>query len=539
MNELYKELLKYLDDNFIEYKELGDFILEINNQTFELFEPVKWDENDSILFDEDFRWAGDKTDCDNYIFLFGSVWWYLKKGNEISVKLEKVKWLGKANLEDESFYVDAYLGIHGTFELMNSVGLYDEWCKKAKFLKITSLGLCEKNTLAGSMKFQKACQKAGLRSIQGMEITVFNEKKDLKYTIKAFVKDKTGWQNLLQLNEIINTNDNAFVTEEDLENYYDGLIFIWDPKTIEYRNIPSTLKEIAFYYQLDTVVFEKEEKDKNYLDNLKRFFLSELEPVAMCDAYYIEKEWLPIKKKLNTLGKIVVHESENQYFKNYQEYFEELSYLFGNDEKFFETFEKALQNLKDISFECNFVIETQIRHMPIYYMTDEEALQYENNKEMFRDLIFKGIEEHPDLLEKYSDEEIGERIDRELKVIEDGEVVDYFLMLRDIINWCKKEKILLGSGRGCFIPKSKVKTKSGWKFIEDIQVGDIVQGECGWNEVEDKFVYDVNEELVILELDDNRKITCTKDHRILTKNRGYVKAIDITDTDILSEVFED
>lgn len=539
MNELYKELLKYLDDNFIEYKELGDFILEINNQTFELFEPVKWDENDSILFDEDFRWAGDKTDCDNYIFSFGSVWWYLKKGNEISVKLEKVKWLGKANLEDESFYVDTYLGIHGTFELMNSVGLYDEWCKKAKFLKITSLGLCEENTLAGSMKFQKACQKAGLRSIQGMEITVFNEKKDLKYTIKAFVKDKTGWQNLLQLNEIINTNDNAFVTEEDLENYYDGLIFIWDPKTIEYRNIPSTLKEIAFYYQLDTVVFEKEEKDKNYLDNLKRFFLSELEPVAMCDAYYIEKEWLPIKKKLNTLGKIVVHESENQYFKNYQEYFEELSYLFGNDEKFFETFEKALQNLKDISFECNFVIETQNRHMPIYYMTDEEALQYENNKEMFRDLIFKGIEEHPDLLEKYSDEEIGERIDRELKVIEDGEVVDYFLMLRDVVNWCKKEKILLGSGRGCFIPKSKVKTKSGWKFIEDIQVGDIVQGECGWNEVEDKFVYDVNEELVILELDDNRKITCTKDHRILTKNRGYVKAIDITDTDILSEVFED
>lgn len=448
MNELYKELLKYLDDNFIEYKELGDFILEINNQTFELFEPVKWDENDSILFDEDFRWAGDKTDCDNYIFSFGSVWWYLKKGNEISVKLEKVKWLGKANLEDESFYVDAYLGIHGTFELMNSVGLYDEWCKKAKFLKITSLGLCEKNTLAGSMKFQKACQKAGLRSIQGMEITVFNEKKDLKYTIKAFVKDKTGWQNLLQLNEIINTNDNAFVTEEDLENYYDGLIFIWDPKTIEYRNIPSTLKEIAFYYQLDTVVFEKEEKDKNYLDNLKRFFLSELEPVAMCDAYYIEKEWLPIKKKLNILDKIVVHESENQYFKNYQEYFEELSYLFGNDEKFFETFEKALQNLKDISFECNFVIETQNRHMPIYYMTDEEALQYENNKEMFRDLIFKGIEEHPDLLEKYSDEEIGERIDRELKVIEDGEVVDYFLMLRDVINWARNNNILVGSGRG-------------------------------------------------------------------------------------------
>ena len=250
------------------------------------------------------------------------------------------------------------------------------------------------------------------------------------------------------MNEIINTNDKAFVTQEDIEDYYDGLILIWDPKSIEYRNIPTNLKEIVTYYQLDTVVFEKEERDVTYLDNLKRFFLSELEPIAMCDAYYIEKEWYPIKKKLNSIGKIITHESKNQYFKNYQEYFEELSYLFGNDEKFFSTWERAISNLKEVSFECNFVIETQIRHMPVYHMTDEEALQYETNIDMFEDLIFKGIENHPELLEKYSDEVIQERLEREMKVIEEGDVVDYFLMLRDIVNWCKKEGILLGSGRG-------------------------------------------------------------------------------------------
>ena len=168
----------------------------------------------------------------------------------------------------------------------------------------------------------------------------------------------------------------------------------------------------------------------------------------MCDAYYIEKEWYPVKKKLNSIGKIITHESKNQYFKNYQEYFEELSYLFGNDEKFFSTWERAVSNLKEVSFECNFVIETQIRHMPVYHMTDEEALQYETNIDMFEDLIFKGIEDHPELLEKYSDEVIQERLEREMKVIEEGDVVDYFLMLRDIVNWCKKENILLGAGRG-------------------------------------------------------------------------------------------
>ena len=449
MNELYADLLQYLDDNFISYEELGDFVLKINDRTYELFEPIKWDNDEKgILFDEEFHWACDLTDYDYYIFRFGSIWYSLEKGKEKNVKLERVKWIGKARLDDELFRISTYIGIHGPFELMNGVGLYDEWCKKAKFLGITSLGLCEKGTLAAAMKFQNACQKAGLRAIQGLEIKILNEQKDLKYTVKAFVKNNVGWSNLLKLNEIMNTEDSSFVSEEELEEYCDGLIFIWDPKTIAYKDIPKNLQELTSYYQLDTVIYEKNNRDRDYLDNLKKFFKSDLKPVAMCDAYYIEKEWAPIKDKLNKLGKVPTHESRNQYFKNYQEYFEELSYLFSNDEKFFETFENAISNLEEISFECNFVIETQVRHMPIYRMTDEEAQQYDSNVEMFEDLIFKGLEEHPEIFEKYSNDVIGERLEREMKVIEDGDVVDYFLTLRDITSWCRKNDILTGAGRG-------------------------------------------------------------------------------------------
>lgn len=449
MNELYADLLQYLDDNFISYEELGDFVLKINDRTYELFEPIKWDNDEKgILFDEEFHWACDLTDYDYYIFRFGSIWYSLEKGKEKNVKLERVKWIGKARLDDELFRISTYIGIHGPFELMNGVGLYDEWCKKAKFLGIISLGLCEKGTLAAAMKFQNACQKAGLRAIQGLEIKILNEQKDLKYTVKAFVKNSVGWSNLLKLNEIMNTEDSSFVSEEELEEYCDGLVFIWDPKTIAYKDIPKNLQELTSYYQLDTVIYEKNNRDREYLDNLKKFFKSDLKPVAMCDAYYIEKEWNPIKDKLNKLGKVPTHESHNQYFKNYQEYFEELSYLFSDDEKFFETFENAISNLEEISFECNFVIETQVRHMPIYRMTDEEAQQYDSNVEMFEDLIFKGLEEHPEIFEKYSNDVIGERLEREMKIIEDGEVADYFLTLRDIVNWCRKNDILLGTGRG-------------------------------------------------------------------------------------------
>ena len=57
MKELYEELIQYLNDNFIDYKELGDYIIEINDQTYELFEPIEWEEGKKVLFDEDFRWA--------------------------------------------------------------------------------------------------------------------------------------------------------------------------------------------------------------------------------------------------------------------------------------------------------------------------------------------------------------------------------------------------------------------------------------------------------------------------------------------------
>lgn len=37
---------------------------------------------------------------------------------------------------------------------MNGTGLYPDWVKKAKFLGIERLGIVEKATLAGALKFQ-------------------------------------------------------------------------------------------------------------------------------------------------------------------------------------------------------------------------------------------------------------------------------------------------------------------------------------------------------------------------------------------------
>ena len=64
MDELYKDLIKYLEDNFLSFNALDNYIIEIDGQTFELFEPFQWDKEDNgIFFDDSFQWVGDRTEC--------------------------------------------------------------------------------------------------------------------------------------------------------------------------------------------------------------------------------------------------------------------------------------------------------------------------------------------------------------------------------------------------------------------------------------------------------------------------------------------
>ena len=108
----------------------------------------------------------------------------------------------------------------------------------------------------------------------------------------------------------------------------------------------------------------------------------------------------------------------------------------------------ARTNADMIAENCNFEIPTDSRHLPRYEMTKEEKKKYTSNEDMFDSLIYEGLENKPELLEDYSEDVLVERIERESKIIKFGDVVDYFLILRDIVNWCKENNILLGAGRG-------------------------------------------------------------------------------------------
>lgn len=451
MEKLCEDLKKYLADNFIPFSYRtssgDDHLFQIDGKIYELAAPNE----DNRFFDESFHWDCDRTDLDGYIFSFGSVWYTLQAGNETSVKLERVKWRDKIQVTEPALLQRCFLGVHGPFELMNGSGSYQDWCKKAKWMGIKTLGICEKGTLAGVLKFQTACKKEGIKSVLGMEIPIQVPSADTRYTVKAFVQNAVGWENLLWINKLINVDSaDKAISEADLESFKEGLILIYDPKSVDFKLLPTSVwLDKKSYFQFDSVEYKKDDRDEFYLKNLRRFFNSSMRPVLMSDAYYLEKEYAPIRTKLNKLGGTMSYESDNQYFKNGEELWFEYESLFKkNFDKQFDTFAAAVENLNEICDSCDFSIETSRRHLPKYYMTPEEKKLYKDNEEMFVELVYKGVEDHLNLLDDWGEEVVAERIEREIKVIKEGGVIDYFLILRDIVNWCKQNGILLGCGRG-------------------------------------------------------------------------------------------
>lgn len=453
------EFRDYLNDNFMSYRSITPYVVDIDGKTFELYEPSM----DGAIFDDSFAFTGIpvdpdhkgtvETSCDFYAYKFGGVWYMLPKGSENDVKLKRLKYLG--HKAGSLFEGGAYLGVHGQYEILSGSGQYSEWCDKAKFLGYETLGICELNSLAGALKFQQECKKKGLKPVIGMECTVFDESTGYKFTVKVFVRNQQGWYDILSINKFINCDNPKYISLKDfnaITRKNENLVLILDPKTLDYDRL-ATLRVDTILYQLDPVEYTDDERDRVYLENLKKFFDSKLQPVAMADAWYLDREYSSIRQRLNAIGSIQAYDSDDQYMKSDEEVFEQLSRMIPPEDNdilqyFFDVYSEARDRLLAVVDGIDFEIDSSHRHLPRYIMTQEESEKYADNKEMFWGLISEGLERHPELVEEWGEDAVMDRIEKEVDTIEYGDTVDYFLITRDIVNWSHENGIMTGISRG-------------------------------------------------------------------------------------------
>jgi DNA polymerase-3 subunit alpha len=395
----------------------------------------------------------------NYVaFPFGQNWYYYDLREEFRFNI--LKYIG--NREKPVLDIPFInLGVHTPYELLNGSGDLCNWIKKAKALGHTALGMCDYNTMAATLTFQKECIKAGIKPVFGYSFTVNHS--DEKVEMKVYCQTKQGLKNLLRLHKtiMVDSPDNT-ISIQDLLKHADGnvLIFgklssLWMSKNL---HILVMLKQAfeKLYYQVDLSEYKAERIDVKVLRATQYFFESfyvqdtgtfRVEPILLCDNYYIDKDEAFNKIILNKIASGAAHEqSDDQYFKDVDEHYTTFRSIFSSEKWDIEVLlERMCAHTVSIANNAEACYEIGNMYMPRYDLTHEEKEKYGDSHTMFLSLLEEGLLK---LCPPGKEDKYRKRLSYEIYILESTDNVDYMLIQYDTVNWARKKGIMVGCGRG-------------------------------------------------------------------------------------------
>lgn len=440
-----------IKDKWVEFLNDGLFhIVDASRAGQPMVQNLLFDQSFTLIMDDEEMEYASSGDIEFFLFEFGDGWFYFP----IDAKPELIpfKYLGKANIDEQVNY--PFLGLHGKYEICNGSRDYKDWVKKAKFLGINTLGIVEQQTLAGTYNFQLACKEYGIKPIHGQTAKV-KSKYDTYYWIKLYVQNDEGWNNLLHINKtqiVDRFNDNTYITEVELFKLSNGLFIVFCSDTDLDKVSLETYPRKGVFFQIDPVEWKYDSRERDYLLNQKKYldkYYLDVLPVFINDAFYLDQEDNIIKPILNRiLNNANSYRSEDQYFKSSEVVVNQWVSLFNNDDqRAWDTLNLGIDCAELIANECSFAIRRTDMHLPKYEMNKDEAEKFPTNLDLFYHLVEQGFSER--ISGRVDNEDIYyERIETEIAVLEEGKVIDYFLILADIGKWCRDRDILPGLGRG-------------------------------------------------------------------------------------------
>lgn len=473
-------LRRWAEDNYLAIEEKRDDELNIiaieGVGDFLYLHP---DDSGKII-DERFSFAVTADEFDalydgavKYIlFEFGGKFYYsnIKKDH---LRLDKTvvfrpefrdfKYLGTSTAEELVPFV--HLGVHSEYEFLNGSSNCEEWAAKAKFNRMTALGICDRNTLAGTLAFQTACLGKGLKPIIGETVTVacnYDPAADVQetFSLKLYAMNTQGWRNLLLVNKAINVDYQGFIPAEELYKLGCGLVCVIPPDSelnyfkgdVERCKRLLTAYHAAFdrvYYQIDTVEYASETLFRDHLESIDIYvcrcrkikLYRQTPPLVINDSYYLDAEEAPLKSLLNKVAGVVNAESATQYFKNSKETILAYEEWMDAAAPLYEKIIDGMANSTTLTESIDFKIPTGIRHLPKYEFVKTTV------EDAFFEKLEAGVQERlvgkVDNLDQYLNE-----LEKECAIIVPNGLCDYFMILWDIMHWCREQGIMTGSGRG-------------------------------------------------------------------------------------------
>ena len=377
------------------------------------------------------------------------------------------------------------LHVHTHYSLFDGIATPEEYLSRAQELGMDSLAITDHGSLSGHREFYRIAKEKGIKPILGIEGYITNDRKDqrapdvrdglldLVYNhIIVLAKNRVGLENLNKLNEIAWTE--GFFKKprfdyEVLEKYSEGLIVLSGclsgalAKAIEAEELAEAKRIIEWHkrvfgddYYIEVMPHNPPEVNKQLLELADKYGVT---PIITPDCHHAhtgQKEIQELKLILNSYSNKVQKGSTYEGSLKHDSLMDRLDYLYGERQITFTKFDihllsdeemhdamKAQGIDREDMYDATHTVADKIEDYGIQDHLDLLPVQYQNPDKELRELALAGLEKRGVL----SDEYIA-RLDEELEVIKSKNFGPYFLVVRSMISWAKKEGIMVGPGRG-------------------------------------------------------------------------------------------
>jgi DNA polymerase-3 subunit alpha len=378
------------------------------------------------------------------------------------------------------------LHVHTHYSLFDGIATPQEYVDRASELGMTALAITDHGSLSGHREMFRAAREKNIKPILGVEGYITEDRfdqrdrdsregpLDLVYNhIVLLAKNQKGLENLNKLNEIAWTEGfykKPRIDYEVLEKYKEGIIVTSGclsgtvAKAIESGELAAAKKQIEWHskvfgddYYIEVMPHNPAEINHQLLALADEFGVKAVVTPDCHHAHTGQKDIQELKLILNTYSNKIQKDATFEKSKKFENLKDRLNYLYGERDISFDNFDIHLLSDEEMKsamkaqgidrediYDHTNEIASKVAEYNIQDGMDLLPAQYQNPYQELSNLAIEGLKERG----VYSLEGYMDRLEEELSIIESKNFGPYFLVVRNMINWAKKEGIQVGPGRG-------------------------------------------------------------------------------------------
>lgn len=356
-----------------------------------------------------------------------------------------------------------HLRVHSDYSMIDGLAKTGPLVKKVASLGMPAFAITDFTNLCGLVKFYGAAHGAGIKPIVGADVYLETELLGDEYAhLTILARDNVGYQNLtLLISEAYKHGYGAagpVIKQEWLTTYKEGLLLLsggrmGDVGKFLLRGNRALVEQCLEYYQThfpDSYYLELirtgRPDEESYLHEAVALASEKgLPVVATNDVRFLDSDDFDAHEI-----RVAIHDGFTLSDPKRPKHYSPQQYMRTEEEmcELFADIPEALENSVEIAKRCNVTIrlgEYFLPQFPTGDMSTEDFLIKKSKEGLEERLAFL----FPDPQEREKRRpEYDERLEIELKVINQMGFPGYFLIVMEFIQWSKDNGVPVGPGRG-------------------------------------------------------------------------------------------